>query len=71
VTQGKISERLWRFHVITGRPVVSMEDRQDLEISHAVCVNGGGGGGGNSSSSSSICSSNFYGLEIYAIESRL
>jgi hypothetical protein len=60
VQQGKISERLWRFHVITGRPVVSMED---LEISHAVCVNGGGGDGSSTSSgggggSSSSCSSN-------------
>jgi hypothetical protein len=43
---------------------VSLEDRQDLEIFHAVCVNGGG-------SSSSSSSSNWYGLEIYAIESRL
>jgi len=56
VKQAKISERLWRFHVITGRPVVSMEDRQDLEISHAVCVNGGGDS--SSSGSSSSCSSN-------------
>jgi len=38
-----------------------MEDRQGLEISRALCVNGRGG------SSSSSSSSNWYGLEIYAI----